>query len=766
MSAYVRQATAAPPRRRSRSTGAIVATAVVLLATLVALLGAAVRPATSSAGTIAVVQCGDVYDQWGRGFRVGVFPWTDAGYGFIGGGNATSGAVLEPCNGTDHGYGTGMSAELTSRWSQTTGAGTYWQWVAPPDTTITTYGARFVWATRDFDGTSGTSGEVSVYNSTQNDPNYDFRQQRPGPRGSGVQSEETTIWRSPVGGASWVRFRAGCDGVSAGRTCPEGGASISHINVHGYTAHLRDDSNPQVSNVSGDLAASRYWRNAESISASITDRGTGIAQAIIQERQEDGTWTDKATQVVNSNGGTCIPLDSWSAGNTGISDPAYTSPRPCRTDASGDFEFDVSGLAEGTRLYRIQVADASGNRTSLVGQQERVIDRTAPTIDTDVIPRTCVAGSRTRVAAAAADAVSGVDVIKTTVTDGDASSHTLDTDGSIECPSVDVGPLTVSTDVTDKAGNRKTAGDVRVTVVPATPPTSSVPDVVFPEQPQATLSATHEVQITAGNTPFNTGRLRIEGADPDAFVIWREDCQSRQIAPGASCSVRLRFTPETKRAYAATLVVDSTTANAVLVVNLAGEGGDLPKGEDGQDGRDGVAGSDGKLGAPGAAAFGPAGKDGATGATGAAGTNGSDGNRGSDGNDGAKGSKGDRGAKGDRGRDGYRGVPGPRGAVGLRGAKGTKSPTAVYVCHRRRGSGRYERACFVRVTGAGKRKVDVLVTRGSRVVAVGSRRLRAGQHDVPVTARLAPRAGAYAIHVTVTDGAKRHIVTGHFSAAR
>jgi hypothetical protein len=137
------------------------------------------------------------------------------------------------------------------------------------------------------------------------------------------------------------------------------------------------------------------------------------------------------------------------------------------------------------------------------------------------------------------------------------------------------------------------------------------------------------------------------------------------------------------------------------------------------------------------------------------------------------GAAGPAGPPGGAGPQGTPGVPGPRGSVGLRGPKGERGEqgerglTASYVCRPRKGDSRYPVACFVQVSGAGERSASVRVTRGSELVASGSRRLRHGQTRVALTARTAPQLGKrYRVSVVVRSAGTRSVLSTTFIAAR
>jgi hypothetical protein len=718
------------------------------LAAAAVTIAAAAASTPASAGVIGVIQCGDVYqNQYGQ-LRNGAFPFRDAGIGFIGGGNAGQGASLDDCNGPDWGVGPGQSARMGGTYAQAGAASTTWTWTPPSGTSITGYTARVYARTRP--ESDGSWGEVSAQHDGQTDPNYDFRQMRTG-NGYWTGPHVFGPWINE--GARWIRFSAGCGGYSLSVTCGPG-ADISQIVVNGLQVHLTDNNNPQASNVSGDLVSSSYWKGQMSVSAQMTDVGTGVYRLIFQRRAGDGSWSDQASQAVDDNGGRCATQSDtpmWGLARV------FRYAQPCKTNASGDFDINTSSLAEGTGTYRVLIEDAAGNRSTLVGQGTRAIDRTAPTIDYAGTPDQCVEGEPVRVAPAFADPIAGVDTSSTEVTDSTGKKLSVADDGTVECPEPSAGPLEVTAKATDRAGNTRTAARTATLAVrAATAPTTSTWFIAFGDQAQATLSAPRSLTVTADETRVSIRRVRLMGADPDAFSIWREDCKDAVLEPGESCTISVRFAPDAKRRFDAGITVDTIRQSDAVTIGISGEGGDLPQGPAGKDG------TIGEIPIGGGGVVGPAGKDGNDGAAGARGATGATGANGTNGTNGARGPKGAKGDKGDRG------VPGPRGRIGLRGRAGragARGGVAYYTCHPRQGTGRYRLACFVRVSGGGSRNVSVRVMRGGEIVASASRRLRNGQHQVPLVARRSPRAGRYSVRVVVTKGRQRSVLTGAFTAA-
>ena len=101
------------------------------------------------------------------------------------------------------------------------------------------------------------------------------------------------------------------------------------------------------------------------------------------------------------------------------------------------------------------------------------------------------------------------------------------------------------------------------------------------------------------------------GANEDDFFVTRSDCGG-QLAPGASCQMRVKFSPSGAGARSSTFTLPATlTSNhddASISVALSGTGSDVPTGPQGPVGQDCQNRANGHDGATGAQ--GPAGQNG------------------------------------------------------------------------------------------------------------------------------------------------------------
>jgi hypothetical protein len=148
------------------------------------------------------------------------------------------------------------------------------------------------------------------------------------------------------------------------------------------------------------------------------------------------------------------------------------------------------------------------------------------------------------------------------------------------------------------------------------------PDTLdFGVQAQGTLSPAQTVTLRTTTEAVHVRRLVASGADADDFVVVGDDCAGEDLAPGETCTARVRFAPSVSGARSAMLVARSDSAST-LDVTLSGTGAAPPQGPAGADGAPGASGPQGPAGATGAT--GARGSKGETGARGPAGPRGRD----------------------------------------------------------------------------------------------------------------------------------------------
>jgi hypothetical protein len=215
-------------------------------------------------------------------------------------------------------------------------------------------------------------------------------------------------------------------------------------------------------------------------------------------------------------------------------------------------------------------------------------------------------------------------------------------------------------------------------------PATATPDkdaIAFEEtQPLETLSAPQALTITNnGGDPlvisaenFVNSEPGVSSDHPKDFLIGSSSCLG-PIGYQESCQLNVRFSPQGGGPETAALQITSDAGAGPTVLALSGTGGTLPQG--------------------------PTGATGPQGSTGATGT---------------------QGANGEAGKAGATGATGPKGPKGATGKQGPPGPTTAYVCHHRRGHGRYEKACFVRILDASKALVSATLTRHGVLFASSS----------------------------------------------
>ncbi|MGX6447004.1 phosphodiester glycosidase family protein, partial [Patulibacter sp. S7RM1-6] len=161
---------------------------------------------------------------------------------------------------------------------------------------------------------------------------------------------------------------------------------------------------------------------------------------------------------------------------------------------------------------------------------------------------------------------------------------------------------------TDEASLAPVTAEKTIEVVPYAGPgprfSANVP--VFSAQPTGTVSPGQVVTVTnEGDEPLKLSDVAVKASDAGSegdFLLATNACRDAEIAPGASCTVMVRFAPARRNATSnAELVFATNTAEREHRVALTGVSTDLPRGEDGTDGLDGTDGADGATGPQGPA---------------------------------------------------------------------------------------------------------------------------------------------------------------------
>jgi len=257
-------------------------------------------------------------------------------------------------------------------------------------------------------------------------------------------------------------------------------------------------------------------------------------------------------------------------------------------------------------------------------------------------------------------------------------------------------------------------------------PRIDAPAPVFPAQPAGTTGVGQPVTVTnTGDRPLHVGGAKLQriGATPAGeFVLAGDDCTDREVAPGASCVISVRFSPSAPDVTSdAELVLTADTPDGQTEVALSGLSTVLAKGDKGEAGEDGPAGPAGPAGPKGDT--GATGGTGATGPKGDAGATGAKGDTGIAGPTGFSGAKGDAGAKGDKGDAGANGLNGAKGDKGDKGATGAPGRDAAVKCSVAKSRKSSKVTCKVTYAKATSKRIggrQASLTRGGRTYARGT----------------------------------------------
>jgi hypothetical protein len=154
----------------------------------------------------------------------------------------------------------------------------------------------------------------------------------------------------------------------------------------------------------------------------------------------------------------------------------------------------------------------------------------------------------------------------------------------------------------------------------------SAPGGSFGSQAMDTIGAPQSIVVSADDGGAQITSVRVAGPDAQDFLLSADGCTGVTVdsQTPTTCTVGVRFAPFQGGARTATLVLSSTAGAGTLEVPLAGAGGTLPAGAQGEPGSQGSAGPAGASGQGFAGAAGLPGAAGPRGATGARGPDGRD----------------------------------------------------------------------------------------------------------------------------------------------
>jgi alpha-L-rhamnosidase len=351
--------------------------------------------------------------------------------------------------------------------------------------------------------------------------------------------------------------------------------------------------------------------------------------------------------------------------------------------------FGLSPVDAGWSRFTIAPQPGTLGRASLTTPTVRGEIDTSFTNDADGLALTMTSPANT-VAAVVLPRVAGGD--ETISVDGIDVPTTTD-DASLLHADVGSGTHTITVHVLTPGGGSD--------------PAASFDVPVFPDQAQGTIGPVQKATVTnTGAAPLIVSRARIVDADglsSGDFLVADESCSDDAVAPGATCTVLVRFAPSREGAVShESLVLTDNSPLGRESAPLTATSTGLPQGPKGDQGDKGDTGATGETG--------PAGDTGPAGATGPAGPTGAIGPMGATGPTGAK---GDIGAKGDAG------PAGPKGATGAPGRD------ARVTCKVTTARGKQEVTCKVTQVKASAKSVravkasSVRLTRNGRAYAKG-----------------------------------------------
>jgi pimeloyl-ACP methyl ester carboxylesterase len=105
--------------------------------------------------------------------------------------------------------------------------------------------------------------------------------------------------------------------------------------------------------------------------------------------------------------------------------------------------------------------------------------------------------------------------------------------------------------------------------------TLSPTTLTFPNQTLNTTSAPQSVTVTNSgnaNLTFGAGAVTLSGANAADFAISADACSGATLAPSATCSVSVTFTPSLASSETTTLTLTDNAANSPQTVSLTGNG--------------------------------------------------------------------------------------------------------------------------------------------------------------------------------------------------
>jgi len=95
----------------------------------------------------------------------------------------------------------------------------------------------------------------------------------------------------------------------------------------------------------------------------------------------------------------------------------------------------------------------------------------------------------------------------------------------------------------------------------------------FAEQPLQVATPASAVIITnRGGATLHVSSIRLEGPAATDFTVSENQCSRTELAPGASCAMKVVFRPQTAGSRTATLAISHDAANATATIGMQGRG--------------------------------------------------------------------------------------------------------------------------------------------------------------------------------------------------
>src|ERR1700687_4949301 len=96
----------------------------------------------------------------------------------------------------------------------------------------------------------------------------------------------------------------------------------------------------------------------------------------------------------------------------------------------------------------------------------------------------------------------------------------------------------------------------------------------FAEQKLQVAGPASVITITnSGGATLYVGRVKLEGPAAADFALSENQCSRGELVPGASCAMKVIFTPQAVGSRTATLVIAHDAANAAPTISMQGRGG-------------------------------------------------------------------------------------------------------------------------------------------------------------------------------------------------